>query len=138
RYPRMSATGTETPRLQIPIEHAGHQRMQTIAARTGSLASRGVALDALRGLTVLRMIGVNTEGYLHAPEGLPPYATLLHSPWAGFTLADAVFPSFILIVGVSIACSLAAARIVGGEARAGAFGIIAARTARLLFVGFLI
>jgi predicted acyltransferase len=124
--------------LQIPIEHAAHGRMETIAARAGSLASRVVALDALRGLTVLGMIVVNTAGFLHDPEGLPAYATLLHRPWAGFTLADAVFPSFILIVGVSIACSLAAARIVGGEARERAFGIVGARAARLLFVGFLI
>jgi predicted acyltransferase len=124
--------------LQIPIEHAAYGRMETIAARAGSLASRVVALDALRGLTVLGMIVVNTAGFLHDPEGLPAYATLLHRPWAGFTLADAVFPSFILIVGVSIACSLAAARIVGGEARERAFGVVGARAARLLFVGFLI
>lgn len=112
--------------------------MKTMASRAGSLASRMVALDALRGLTVLGMIVVNTAGFLHDPEGLPAYATLLHSTWAGFTLADAVFPSFILIVGVSVACSLAATRIQGGGARSGAFGTIAARTARLLFVGFLI
>ena len=124
--------------MQIPIEHGAHERMKTIATRAGSLASRVVGLDALRGLTVLGMIVVNTAGFLHDPERLPAYATLLHSPWAGFTLADAVFPSFILIVGVSVACSLAATRIVGGEARGAAFGTIAARTARLLFVGFLI
>ena len=128
----------ETPRLQIPIEHGAHERMKTIATRAGSLVSRVVALDALRGLTVLGMIVVNTAGFLHDPEGLPAYGTLLHSAWAGFTLADAVFPSFILIVGVSIACSLAATRIVGGEARSRAFRTVAARTARLLFVGFLI
>lgn len=128
----------ETPRLQIPIEPGAQERMKTIATRAGSLVSRVVSLDALRGLTVLGMIVVNTAGFLHDPEGLPAYPTLLHSAWAGFTLADAVFPSFILIVGVSIACSLAAARIVGGQARSRAFSTIAARTARLLFVGFLI
>ena len=128
----------EAPRLQIPIEHGAHERMKTIATRAGSLVSRVVALDALRGLTVLGMIIVNTAGFLHDPEGLPAYGALLHSPWAGFTLADAVFPSFILIVGVSVACSMAATRHVGGEARERAFGTVAARTARLLFVGFLI
>jgi predicted acyltransferase len=124
--------------LQIPIDHGAHERMKTIATRAGSLVSRVVALDALRGLTVLGMIVVNTAGFLHDPLGLPAYGTLLHSAWAGYTLADAVFPSFILIVGVSVACSLAATRIMGGEARSRAFGTIGARTARLLFIGFLI
>jgi predicted acyltransferase len=124
--------------LQIPIDHGAHERMKTIATRAGSLVSRVVALDALRGLTVLGMIVVNTAGFLHDPLGLPAYGTLLHSAWAGYTLADAVFPSFILIVGVSVACSLAATRIMGGEARSRAFGAIGARTARLLFIGFLI
>jgi predicted acyltransferase len=128
----------EAARLQIPIEHGAQERMKTIATRAGSLVSRVMALDALRGLTVLGMIVVNTAGFLHDPEKLPAYGALLHSTWAGFTLADAVYPSFILIVGVSVAISLAATRIVGGEAREKAFGTIAARTARLLFVGFLI
>jgi hypothetical protein len=100
--------------------HGAHERMKAIAAHVGSMASRVVALDALRGITVIGMILVNTAAFLHDPEGLPAYPLLLHSTWAGFTIADAVFPSFILMVGVSVACSLAGPRIVGGDVRAAA------------------
>jgi predicted acyltransferase len=62
------------------------------------------SLDLLRGLTVLGMILVNaTEGVSHYDA--PVFGLLLHADWAGFTLADAVFPAFILMVGVSIAIS---------------------------------
>jgi len=55
------------------------------------------ALDVLRGITIASMILVNTPGswsYVYWP--------LLHAKWHGFTPTDAVFPSFLFIVGVSI------------------------------------
>jgi predicted acyltransferase len=62
------------------------------------------SLDLLRGLTVLGMILVNATSTV-APLDGPVFGQLLHARWAGFTLADAVFPAFILMTGVSIAIS---------------------------------
>ncbi len=56
------------------------------------------SLDVFRGLTVCVMIVVNTAG-----AGAPPFATLQHAPWFGFTLADLVFPSFLFAVGNAMA-----------------------------------
>jgi predicted acyltransferase len=62
------------------------------------------SLDLLRGLTVLGMIVVNaTAGVAHR-DG-PVFLLLLHSDWAGFTIADSVFPAFIVMLGVSITLS---------------------------------
>ena len=59
------------------------------------------ALDVFRGLTVAAMILVNSSGRDET------YAILDHAPWNGLTLADLVFPSFLLIVGVSAALAYA-------------------------------
>jgi predicted acyltransferase len=68
------------------------------------LGERDGALDAFRGLTVLLMILVNLPGsWDHA------YPLLLHAPWNGLTLADLVFPWFLLIVGASAALAPPAA-----------------------------
>jgi predicted acyltransferase len=56
--------------------------------------ARFKSLDVFRGLTVCVMIIVNTAG-----AGAEPFATLQHAKWFGFTLADAVFPSFLFAVG---------------------------------------
>lgn len=56
------------------------------------------SLDALRGLTILLMILVNSGG--------GGYKYLEHAPWYGLTIADIVFPSFIFIMGFSIVLSI--------------------------------
>lgn len=61
------------------------------------------SLDVLRGLTVAVMILVNNAG-----DGAASYAQLRHSVWNGCTVTDVVFPSFLFIVGVSIALALGA------------------------------
>ena len=61
---------------------------------------RLISLDVFRGITVALMIIVNSPG------NNSPYALLDHSAWNGCTLADLVFPFFIFIVGVSVACYL--------------------------------
>lgn len=61
---------------------------------------RFLSLDVFRGLTIALMILVNSPG-LSAT-----YACLEHSQWNGCTLADLVFPFFIVIVGVSSVCAL--------------------------------
>ncbi|MCQ2174195.1 MAG: heparan-alpha-glucosaminide N-acetyltransferase domain-containing protein [Bacteroidales bacterium] len=57
---------------------------------------RFVSLDALRGLTILAMIMVNTHG-----EGVS-YGFLTHSAWNGCTVADVVYPFFLYMVGASM------------------------------------
>lgn len=60
------------------------------------------SLDAFRGLTIALMIVVNSPGYLKH------YVWLEHSAWDGCTLADLVFPFFIVIMGMSSVLSLSA------------------------------
>ena len=59
---------------------------------------RYLAVDVLRGATVALMITVNMA---ISPEA--SFGVLLHSVWHGFTLADAVFPTFLFVVGNAMA-----------------------------------
>ncbi|WP_281360074.1 acyltransferase family protein [Caulobacter soli] len=70
--------------------------------------SRLASLDVLRGLTIVGMIVVNTASYLHAVSGYAQFAWLEHADWHGFTVADAVFPAFVFMTGVSIPLALSA------------------------------
>ncbi len=58
---------------------------------------RIASLDVLRGLTIMGMIMVNTQGI-----GPVRFEFLIHSMWDGCSLADMVYPFFIFIVGASI------------------------------------
>ena len=71
-------------------------QMEQASVKMGRLDS----LDAFRGLTIASMIMVNNPGtwnYVYDP--------LLHADWNGLTPTDLIFPSFIFMVGVSIAFS---------------------------------
>ncbi len=58
---------------------------------------RLMALDVLRGLTIVLMIIVNNPGsWSHV------YAPLLHSKWHGWTPTDLVFPFFLFMVGTAM------------------------------------
>lgn len=63
--------------------------------------ARDPSLDAFRGLTVLLMAVVNLQG-----SGEHAFRLLEHAPWNGLTLADLVFPWFLLIVGLSVPLAL--------------------------------
>lgn len=58
---------------------------------------RDPSLDSLRGSDVALMILVNVQG-----SHDDAFALLKHAAWDGFTLADFVFPLFLLIVGLSV------------------------------------
>ena len=58
--------------------------------------SRLKTLDAVRGLAIAAMIFVNVPGALVWPQ-------LKHAAWNGLTIADLVFPAFLLVVGGSLA-----------------------------------
>ena len=57
---------------------------------------RLVAVDVLRGLTVITMLLVNDPG-----DASHRFAMLAHSAWDGCTLADLVFPLFLFVVGIT-------------------------------------
>jgi predicted acyltransferase len=63
-------------------------------------SSRLVSVDLMRGLTVAFMILVNNNG-----NNDLAYRGMNHSPWNGFTPTDLVFPTFLLIMGVSMVLS---------------------------------
>lgn len=88
------------------------------------------SLDLLRGLAVAGMIAVNAAAYLHYAAKLPVLPWLMHAPWAGFTVADAVFPAFITLTGVSIPIAAARARP--------AVRRLVARSARLFLAGVIV
>ncbi len=87
-------------------------------------------LDVFRGLTVAGMIVVNCSGSDDV------YRQFEHAPWHGMTLADLVFPSFLMMVGVSAAYSHAARRERGHGAR-GIAGHAALRAAGLFLLGLM-
>ncbi len=61
-------------------------------------AQRDPSLDAFRGLAVGGMILVNLQG-----NGSAAWPQAVHAVWHGLTLADLVFPYFLLAVGMSAA-----------------------------------
>lgn len=116
----------ETMHVDREPSHDSGAPGETGARKKERLAS----LDLLRGLTVFGMIIVNASAALEA-AGEKIFPVLLHAHWAGFTAADAVFPAFITMVGVSIGVSGRP----GAKAPAGA---ILWRAARLILLGFLL
>jgi predicted acyltransferase len=62
------------------------------------LSQRMIALDALRGFTIAGMVIVNDPGSWSSV-----YEPLEHAKWHGLTFTDLIFPTFLFIVGVSIA-----------------------------------
>lgn len=68
--------------------------------RQNTASNRLISLDVFRGLTIVLMIIVNSPG------NQSPYSWLAHSLWDGCTLADWVFPFFLVILGVSTVLAL--------------------------------
>lgn len=98
---------------------------------TGSKESRRVlAVDVLRGLTILLMVFVNDLGPV-----APAWMHHIQPPDAdGMTLADVVFPFFLFIAGVSIPLAVEAARE-RGESNWKIFLHIVLRSLGLLVMG---
>jgi len=92
-------------------------------------ASRFLALDVFRGLTVCFMIIVNTPG-----DGATAFAPLLHADWHGFTPTDLVFPSFLFAVGNAMSFSMEKYRALGDGAF---FGKVIKRTLLIFLLGYL-
>ena len=97
---------------------------------------RLLSLDVLRGITIVGMITVNTASYVAALDGFPDFPILEHSSWAGFTVADSVFPAFVFMSGASIPLAMAKSRAQGLSAETGRR--IFWRVVRLFLLGLLV
>jgi predicted acyltransferase len=75
--------------------------------QTAPKSKRLLSIDVLRGLTIAFMILVNNQ------SGPNPFWALHHAAWNGFTPTDLVFPTFLLLVGLSLVLSTAARRARG-------------------------
>lgn len=76
-------------------------------------ATRLLALDAFRGVTVAAMLLVNNPGSWGAV-----YAPLRHAEWHGWTPTDLIFPFFLFVVGITTHLSIRGERKRGAGDRA--------------------
>ncbi len=90
------------------------------------------SLDAFRGLTIAGMILVNNPGTWDAV-----YSPLVHADWNGCTLADLVYPFFLVILGVALPLALARRRASGQEMHRVHVRILR-RSALLFALGFVL
>lgn len=110
----------------------------TTQVGTNNRPGRLISLDALRGFTMLWIIGakgiVDGLNQLNFPGALAVSHQLSHSSWDGFTFYDLIFPMFIFIMGVSLVFSLRN-RIERGDSRRDIFVHVLKRTIFLFLLG---
>lgn len=87
--------------------------------------TRDTALDALRGIAIIGMVLANLQG-----SEKDAFPWIVHAVWDGLTVADLVFPMFLLAVGLSLPLAQD-----GREPRVGV-GRIARRALLLWLIGF--
>ncbi len=92
---------------------------------------RLLSLDVVRGLTIAFMIIVNNQ------TGRAPFTQLSHAAWNGFTATDLVFPTFLLLVGLSTVLSTAS-RLTRGATRRELFLHTLRRALLLILFGFIV
>jgi len=102
-----------------------------VASPSKPISQRLTCIDVYRGLAVAGMIVVDNPG----SDDLA-YGPIKHCQWNGWTPADLIFPSFIFLVGVSMAFSFAA-RLRRGESRRKIFVHVVWRSLLLIAIGFL-
>ena len=91
--------------------------------------SRILSLDTMRGVTIAAMIMVNFPG---SEEFVFP--TLRHTKWNGLTFTDLIAPTFLFIVGVSIALAYFR-RLEEGGSKSHLYKKIVIRSLKLFAVG---
>ena len=99
--------------------------------RTLAKPQRLLSIDVLRGLTLAFMIIVNDQMSSQA------FHPLQHALWNGFTPTDLVFPTFLLLIGLSTVLSTAS-RLARGASRQELFLHTLRRAAILIFLGFVV
>jgi predicted acyltransferase len=106
-----------------------------VSERAASIAHIGVRLGSIdvgRGFTIAGMLLVNAAGdFDHV------YKQFAHAAWDGFTFADLVFPSFVFLMGASIAFALDRARTQPTPRRT-LWARVFRRTVLLLLLGLLV
>jgi predicted acyltransferase len=107
------------------------QKLST-SDRSKPLSQRLTSVDVYRGLMVAGMILVDNPG----SDDLA-YGPIKHAEWNGWTCADFIFPSFVFLVGVSMAFSFAG-RMQRGESRGRIFLHVVLRSLILIAIGFLV
>jgi len=85
-----------------------------------------LSLDVLRGLTIAFMIMVNNNG------GSGAWGFMNHAEWNGLTPTDLVFPTFVFVVGASIAYAFEA-RLARGATK-GQLALHTVQRAAVLFL----
>jgi predicted acyltransferase len=98
---------------------------------TARKPERLLSIDLLRGLTIAFMILVNDQ------TGPAPFSQLVHASWNGFTATDLVFPTFVMLVGLSTVLSTAA-RLAQGVDRGQLFRHTLRRALLLLLFGLVV
>ncbi|MEJ6007645.1 DUF5009 domain-containing protein [Paucibacter sp. AS339] len=93
---------------------------------------RILSIDAMRALTVLVMVMVNQW---HGVIGLPQWMSHMPATADAMTFVDAVFPSFLFIVGMSIPFALQQ-RFKAGDSWLQVQGHVLLRAAGLVLIGF--
>lgn len=93
---------------------------------------RILSIDALRGITILVMVFVNE---LAGAKDIPGWMKHMHANDDGMTFVDAVFPSFLFIVGMSIPFAINS-RLAKGDSFLQLQQHILFRTLGLLVLGF--
>ena len=73
-------------------------------------APRLLSLDVVRGITIAFMIMVNNNG------GSGSWLFMKHAAWNGLTPTDLVFPTFVLVMGISVVFAIES-RLARGAAR---------------------
>ncbi len=95
-------------------------------------SGRLVSLDVFRGLTVAGMILVTDPGTYSAV-----YRPLLHAQWESPTATDMIFPSFLVIVGISLTLSFAS-RLSRGATRRDLLRHTAQRSVTIFLLGLVL
>jgi predicted acyltransferase len=96
-----------------------------------SSSKRYLAVDVLRGLTLMFMIMVNNNG------GEQAFGAMKHAAWNGFTPTDLVFPTFLFLVGASIVFSTES-RLARGVTRASLFAHTVRRSIIIFLLGLVV
>ena len=98
----------------------------------GERPQRFTSVDVLRGWAVAAMLLVNYPG-----DWAAIYAPFEHAAWHGCTPTDLIFPTFLFVVGVSIALGLSRGELLPAERRA-LLGKAWMRALRLVAIGLLL